>query len=303
MTKRRKILLLSTVILALAAVGTTISMLIKNGDSSQGSDTDTSSQEVSVSTSSPLASSNETISVEISESNTTSNEDSSESSEINESRESASDESADSNSSAPQTSDSMSASSDHSSPEFPSPTQLVSLGAHGLTIPQSQATQGVQFSFTAPETGTYDICSQSIAVGGEDLALVYTLRGDSGYITSERQLFTLQENEIILFTAYVYDSSLFKGNSFVMDLTLTRQLTLGENNLTFSDACVVYFIPPADGEYTFNASEGVYITYYSYDSLKNEVLLTPLTLTAGEELRLVLQTNSETSATITITTK
>ena len=82
-----------------------------------------------------------------------------------------------------------------------------------------------------------------------------------------------------------------------------RHLDLGENGVCFTDACVVYFIPPTDGEYAFSANEGVRITYFSYDSLRNEEVTAPLSLMAGEELRLVLQTDGEAAATVTVTKK
>ncbi len=297
MTKRKKIILFAAAIVAVTAVGVTIPMLINGEDSSQSSTSDTSSTEASVFISSSSL-----------ESATSESEVSSDTpigtSEINSSEETSNEISVDSTQSSEetQTSDSMSEMSASTSSDTSSMESL-QLCSCQLSIPLSDVTTGIEYGFIVPETGTYGICSQSTPQKGEGLALVYTLGGESGYITSEKQTFSLQKGDFLFLTAYVYDTCLFHDGVFLMDLTVTRQLVLGENILSAFEECVVYFTPSTDGEYLFTASAGAHIYTYSYEHLRNVEITGPLSLSAGEEIRLVLYADGETTTSITITTK
>ena len=300
MTKRKKVILLCLAIATIACLGITIPLLVGGENSSQSSTTDTSSTEVSVSMSTPLFESSESASEAKSEfsSDETSSEDTSSESEETSSNEISVDSTQSSEET--QTSDSMSEMSASTSSDTSSVEDL-QLCSCQLSIPLANVTTGIEYGFIVPETGMYGICSQSTPQKGEGLALVYTLGGKSGYITSEKQTFFLQKGDFLFLTAYVFDTSLFHDGVFLMDLTVTRQLVLGENILSAFEERVVYFTPPTSGEYLFTASEGVHIYTYSYEHLRNVEVTGPLSLSAGEEIRLVLYADGETTATITIT--
>ena len=284
MTKRKKIILLCLAIGAIACLGATIPLLFIGEDSAHSSNTDTSSFEVSVSISDSSSANEESFHKESSPIQSDSGE------EISSDSEEASKDSTDVNSdSISQTSDSTSEAEDSSSIESASPLELVGLGAHGLTVHSIQGERGAQFCFTVPQTGLYAISSQSILPNEEGIALTYTIGNVSSYVTHEKQTLSLKEGDILLLTAYVYDDSLFVGGSFTMDFSILRLLDLGENTLSLTDSCEVYFTPLTDGEYLFTASEGVRIFYFSTTTLRNEELTTPLSLKAGMEVRLVLQ--------------
>ena len=309
MTKRKKITLLCIAATAVACLGVAIPLLIAGEDSSQSesSNADTSSAEVSVSISGSFSTSEEIDGESSNEGENSKESESSEerTSESVENSDETSETSAENNDSISQTSDSMSATNDSSSPEASSPIELAGLGAHGLSIPSTQGKTGVEYSFAVPETGLYALSSQSVLESEEGLALTYTVEGFTDYVTYEKKTLALKEGEVLLLTAYVYDESLFIDDSFSMDFSITRLLDLGENTLSFTDKCEVYFLPFEDGEYLFTASEGVRILYFSTTSLRNEELTKPLSLTAGMEIRLILQLEDEENEekTITITVK
>lgn len=301
MTKRKKVILLCLAIAMVAGLGITIPLLVGGEDSSQSSTTDTSSTEVSVSTSNSLLDSTESASEEIHQSShDVSSEEVSSDSEESCAIDSDSDESSDHVS---QTSDSMSEANESSAPETSSPIVIEGLGSHSLSIPYAQGNKGVVYSFTVPETGLYAISSASITSTEERFALVYTIAGVSEYVTNEKQTLFLQKDDVVLFTAYLYDDFLFIGSNFPMDLSLTRQLALGENDISLVGECVVYFLPPTSGEYIFTASGGVRIFSFSPVTLRNEEITQPLMLTAGIEIRLVLQADGEQQTTVTIQSK
>lgn len=301
MTKRKKIILFSAAIVAVTAVGVTIPMLINGEDSSQSSTSDTSSTEVSVSVNTSFSDSTDSIREEISDEASAENSNKEVNNEISNE---ISGESAESDSNISQTSDSMSETNSSSSPETPTPLELTGLGVHSLSIPSQQGTDGVLYAFTAEETGYYGISSQSISKSEERFALIYTLNKTSGYLTDEKQTLELKKGDVLFFTAYVYDASLFVySDPFQMDVTLTRQLVVGDNTLSCLGECVVYFLPSAHGEYLFTASEGVRIFCFSYVIFRYEEITAPLTLTAGTEIRLIFYSESEEPVTVTITKK
>ena len=295
MKKRKKILLLCSVLFVLAGLGVTIPLLITGEDSSQSSSTDTSLEEVSVSTSSSMESSptseetSASLSTQISDEDS-SEEDSEDSSENDESSEDIS-----------QTSDSMSEVNDSSSPPaLPTPTGYLTLGSNSLSIPYGEGESGTCYAFQVPETGVYVLFSQSITTSVEEYDLHYTVNGITNCITSEKTTLSLQKGDVLSFIAYLHDDSLFVEGVFQMDVTITRQLSLGENSLSITDRCAVYFTAPSDGTYVFNASDNVRILCFSSSSLHYEEVTQPLSLTAGQVLELILQGEGEQHCTITI---
>ena len=308
MTKRKKVTLLCMATVLVACLGVAFPLLMTGEDSSQSesSNTDASSAEVSVSISGSCSASEEgsgesgkesTSDKETSgkDSQTSNEETSSESVQPSSESEAYSD-------SISQTSDSMSATNDSSSTETSSPIELTGLGAHGLSVPYSQGKTEATYFFTVPEDGVYAISSQSVTAGEERFALTYTVNGFTDYVTDEKQLLDLKQGDVLLLTAYAYDDSLFVQGSFSIDFSITRQLHVGENTLSVIDErVVVYFIPTTDGEYLFTASANAKIFYYSALTYRNEELTTALSLTAGVEISLIVQMESEEEERVKIT--
>ena len=173
-------------------------------------------------------------------------------------------------------------------------------GYNLLQLTKEEGISGLIYTFTAPTRGSYAINSWDCA-DPTTKAIVYTVNKETKYITDTQSLFTLQEGEVVTFTAYVYDDESYLDGVATIDLNVTRVILTSEEitiPLTYGEGSV-YFFAQAVGSYTFTITEGALVMTFDY-TVRDYVAVDTIVVESVGMLVLSIHSDTLSEATITI---
>ena len=143
-------------------------------------------------------------------------------------------------------------------------------GTNTLKVKKANGLNYATYTFTADTDSNYLLHSYN-AQSPDDAeenavacAISYVVNEEARWVRNSQTLLSVQAGEVITFTAYVYDESLYVDDVYTLDLTITHVVLAGEQaTITFVDRqATLCFYPTEIGKYTFTLTEGAQVMIY-----------------------------------------